>query len=111
MDLTGQSRGGDDHLYGGTGDDRLWGDGRLAGGARGGADVFHFAGSFGDDLIRDYQDGRDQIMFSGYSRADLDVDVDVPRGNTVISVIGGDSVTVFGFTGALNFGSDIVFGP
>ena len=57
MPLTcdGTSRGGNDHLYSGTGDDRLYGDGRRAPGARGGADVFHFAGSFGADQILDYR--------------------------------------------------------
>ena len=106
---TGTSRGGNDHLYGGTGDDRLYGDFASGGSGPGGADVFHFAGSFGADKILDYEDGRDQIMFKDYIRIDLDVDV--VGGNTVISAIGGDSVTVLGFTGKLAFGTDIVFGP
>ena len=82
---------------------------RLVAPALGGADVFHFAGSFGADKILDYEDGRDQIMFKDYIRIDLDVDV--VGGNTVITAIGGDSVTVLGFTGNLAFGTDIVFGP
>ena len=69
----------------------------------------HFAVGFGDDQILDYRDGQDQIMFKDYLRIDLDVDV--VGGNTVISTVGGDSVTVLGFTGNLAFGTDIVFGP
>ena len=86
---TGTSRGGDDHLYGGTGDDRLYGDFASGGSGLGNADVFHFAGSFGADKILDYEDGRDQIMFKDYIRIDLDVDV--VGGNTVITAIGGNS--------------------
>ena len=108
VDLNGSSRGGNDNLYSGTGDDRLWGDGRLLQNARGGEDVFHFAGSFGVDQIQDYRDGEDQIMFKGYLRIDLRVDVVGP--NSVIRTVGGDSVTVLGFTD-LAFGTDIVFGP
>ena len=100
VDLTGSSRGGNDQLYSGTGDDRLWGDGRLGPKARGGDDVFHFAGSFGADKILDYRDGEDKIAFKDYLRVDLDVDV--VGGNTVISTVGGDSVTVLGFTGTLD---------
>jgi Ca2+-binding RTX toxin-like protein len=108
-DLIGSSRGGDDRLYSGAGDDRLWGDGRLAGNARGGNDTFNFAGSFGNDKILDYRDGEDQISFNNYLRAD--VTVEVSGSNTVISAIGGDTVTLVGFTGSLSFGTDIVFGP
>jgi Ca2+-binding RTX toxin-like protein len=106
-DLLGRSRGGNDDLYSGTGDDRLWGDGRLGPDARGGNDVFHFAGSFGNDTILDYQDGKDRLMFEGYLRIDLDIEVVGP--NTVIRAIGGDTVEILGFAGTLSFGTDIVF--
>lgn len=108
-DLTGSSRGGNDQLYSGAGDDRLWGDGRLSNNASGGSDLFNFSGSFGNDKILDYRDGEDQIRFNNYLRAD--VTVDVSGGNTAISVIGGDTVTLVGFAGNLSFGTDIVFGP
>jgi serralysin len=108
VNLVGSSRGGNDHLYSGTGNDRLWGDGNLGANARGGADVFHFAGSFGVDQIQDYRDGQDQIMFRDYLRIDVRVEEVGP--NSVIRTVGGDSVTVLGFTD-LAFGTDIVFGP
>ena len=33
---------------------------------------FHLAGSFGDDVILDFRDGEDQIMFKDSSVGDLD---------------------------------------
>tara|TARA_B100002003_G_scaffold212779_1_gene210101 strand:- start:733 stop:1479 length:747 start_codon:yes stop_codon:yes gene_type:complete len=64
---------GRDALNGGHGDDRLnggRGDDALRGGQ--GEDVFVFWKGGGDDVIRDFQDGRDQIRIA--SRGTLDFD-------------------------------------
>ncbi len=65
---------GDDQLFGNRGADRLTGgagDDRLAGG--GGADVFVFDGSFGNDVIMDFQIHRDTLDFGGVDPADVSV--------------------------------------
>ena len=106
-ELRGSSRGGNDNLYSGAGDDRLWGDGRLLDSAVGGRDLFHFGGSFGDDRILDFRHGEDRIVFTGLLAGDLDIDR--IGGNTVISTVAGDSVSILDYTGPLAFGSDILF--
>lgn len=107
-ELRGSSRGGNDNLYSGGGDDRLWGDGRLLDSATGGKDSFHFSGSFGDDVILDFRRGEDRLIFKDLIAGDLDIDR--VNGNTVISTVAGDSVTILYQTGVLSYGSDIVFG-
>lgn len=106
-ELRGSSRGGNDNLYSGGGNDRLWGDGRLLDSAVGGKDSFHFGGSFGDDLILDFRRGEDRLVFDNLIAGDLDIDR--VNGNTVISTIAGDSVSILGYTGPLAYGSDIIF--
>lgn len=106
-ELRGSSRGGSDHLYSGGGNDRLWGDGRLFDSATGGKDTFHFSASFGDDVILDFRHGEDRLVFNDLIAGDLDIDR--VNGNTVISSIAGDSVTILGYTGILSYGSDIIF--
>lgn len=106
-ELRGSCRGGDDQLFSGGGNDRLWGDGKLLDSATGGEDSFNFAGSFGDDRILDFRRGEDHLVFRDLLRGDLDIER--VGGNTVISTIAGDSVTILGYTGPLAFGSDIIF--
>ena len=107
------AHGGNDRLLGGAGDDQLWGDGELLESAQGGKDRFVFAGSFGDDSILDFRttDG-DQIIFQGLTRSEVTqtiVTVTDPNDSLQITTLGGESVTLVGFTGPLNPGVDIVF--
>jgi Ca2+-binding RTX toxin-like protein len=106
-ELRGSSRGGNDQLYSGGGNDRIWGDGRLFDSAQGGKDSLHFSGSFGDDVVLDFRHGEDRLIFNDLIAGDLDIDR--VNGNTVISSITGDSVTILGYTGTLSYGSDIIF--
>lgn len=61
-----------DNLNGGNGSDRLdggAGNDRLAGGQ--GADTFVFTGQFGNDMIRDFEDGTDHIRFASAGGLDF----------------------------------------
>ncbi len=103
---------GDDDLSGGSGRDLLIGgagDDTLSGG--GDADTFQFAGSFGNDVIRDFQQD-DVVAIGGIegieSIFDLDVErIDVPFGNgasrtdTIIE-FGDSRITLEGFDAALS---------
>ena len=107
------AQGGDDRLLGGAGDDELWGDGELRDSAVGGKDRFVFAGSFGDDSIRDFrtEDG-DQIVLQGLTQSEVQltiVTVTDPNDSTLITTLGDQSITLVGFTGPLTPGVDIVF--
>lgn len=70
---------GDDALFGGAGGDTLIGgagDDALAGGA--GADVFVFNDGFGDDVVADFQGGKDVIaLVSGLNGSDITTAADV----------------------------------
>jgi RTX calcium-binding nonapeptide repeat (4 copies) len=107
VNLSGSARGGDDQVYGGRGDDRLWGDGKLSGGAQGGNDVFNFVGTFDDDAVLDFRQGEDQLAFTGL--LPIDVTIAVSGNNSILSTVGGDSVTVVDFTGPFTVGTDIIF--
>ncbi|WP_192931259.1 calcium-binding protein [Gemmobacter serpentinus] len=119
---------GDDRLYGGNGNDVLYGDGgadRLLGGKgndtiwagtgndtlKGGAgrDVFLFGGSFGRDVIGDFQDGTDRIALLGArSMADVNI-VSLGNGRSRIEVDGGGSILIN--VGQAKLGkADFVFG-
>ncbi|MEM9811362.1 MAG: M10 family metallopeptidase C-terminal domain-containing protein, partial [Pseudomonadota bacterium] len=93
-------RGGDDLLFGGTGDDRISGgsgddrihgrqdDDILTGG--GGADIFVFETSDGDDRITDFEDGLDLLRFRDVSGFD-DVEI-IDRGTDTEIRAGGTTV-------------------
>ncbi|MFY0312398.1 peroxidase family protein [Leisingera sp. D0M16] len=97
---TVEGGGGDDALIGNAGMDRLHGGGGndfLLGG--GDADVFVFETGWGQDRIKDYTDGTDQLEFSGivgvtmFSDLTIEQDTVIPA-NTLIHLGGGDVVTV-----------------
>ena len=65
--MSGNARGGDDTLHGGAGDDHLFGDAALmADNAVGGADRFVFAPGDGADTIHDFVPGQDVIDLTAY---------------------------------------------
>ena len=70
------AQGGNDRLHSGGGDDEIWGDGELFDDAAGGADKFHFNGSFGDDSIYDFrQEDGDQLVFKGLTQDDISISI------------------------------------
>jgi serralysin len=107
VNLLESAQGGDDQVYGGGGDDRLWGDGNLFDDAQGGNDVFNFAGVFDDDVVFDFRQGEDQLAF--LDLRPIDVTISVSGGDSILSTVGGDSVTVVGYAGPFTVGADIVF--
>jgi Ca2+-binding RTX toxin-like protein len=107
IELRGNAVGGNDQLYGGSGNDQLWGDGDIVGDAVGGRDRFFFSDSFGDDTINDFRQGEDRLVFIGYQPDELQITV--VGSDTVLTTLGDDSVTLTDFTGALTYGTDVIF--
>ncbi|MXQ07681.1 hypothetical protein GQ651_07465 [Alphaproteobacteria bacterium GH1-50] len=73
-DIVGDSRtldgvtGGDDTIIGGEGNDFMWGDAyELINEATGGADVFVFEDGSNDDVIFDFEVGKDILDLTGWS--------------------------------------------
>ncbi len=90
-----------DTLTGGAGDDTitgLAGDDTLTGGD--GDDTFVFAAGHGSDTITDFTDGEDTIDLSAFTSITAFSDLTVAQnGNdTVITVPGGGTITLQGFT-------------
>ena len=76
--------------------------------AVGGKDKFSFDGNFGDDTIWDFrQEDGDQIIFKGLTQSEVGITQDA--GNTVLTTLGDQTVTLVGFTGSLTVGTDILF--
>jgi len=107
---------GTDTLYGGEGDDILIG-GNGADEYKGGngADTFLFnAGTFGADLIKDWQDGVDHIEFAGIAGVDDFSDLTIGNdglGNALITLPDGSTITLRGIAEGTLDASDFVFGP
>jgi serralysin len=103
---------GIDYINGGNGNDRLvgsHGDDRLTGGA--GADRFVFSnGAKTWDVVRDFQDGIDKIVFAG-SAADAMSDIAIlGQGTESIRLTVGDDVIVVKSTVNIWIGAaDIIF--
>jgi Ca2+-binding RTX toxin-like protein len=87
---------GADVLNGNTGADRLiggGGDDRMTGGA--GADVFVFAGTYGDDRISDFQNGIDRLDLTGaYRITDAGRDTLILQGDHSIRLVGIDHLLI-----------------
>lgn len=63
--MHGNAQGGDDRLESGTGADHMWGDAALmADNAQGGYDTFVFAADSGQDVIYDFEQGKDHVDLS-----------------------------------------------
>lgn len=93
--------GGNDRLNGGKGHDTLdggQGNDTLIGGA--GRDVFVFTDGFGNDVVKDFQSGTDQIDLSGLSSLNSLADVldraITFRGDTVIQIDQDTSILLEG---------------
>jgi hypothetical protein len=77
----------------------------------GGADIFNFTPFFGQATITDFASGTDQIQLATSEFADfayVQAHSSVVGGNTVISGSNGDSITLQGYTAALQ-SSDFLF--
>ncbi len=100
---------GDDTLVGGGGDDRMTGGAgadRLTGG--GGADRFVFLGGDDDDVITDFERGRDLIDLSLQGIGFADLTLATIGGDTRISFVGG-TITLDQIRGDLLDASDFSF--
>lgn len=93
---------GDDYLAGGAGNDVLTGDGA---GFAAREDTFYYDSNFGDDIITDFDLGRDVLEIKGginatsvADPADLAPLVTEIHGNAVIAFSNGDSITLQGIT-------------
>ncbi|MEE8370502.1 MAG: hypothetical protein V3R73_00045, partial [Sphingomonadales bacterium] len=93
--------GGDDTLTGGLGDDTLTGGG--------GADVFVFNGTFGDDTIKDFEDGVDLLDFSSSGLSFGDLAVSASGSDTLIEDGLGNSITLVGINPADITADDFIF--
>lgn len=104
---------GDDRLRGNNGDDVIdggLGEDVLIGG--GGADVFVFAEGYGEDKIRNFQDGVDKIDLSGFGFTSFDEIEHMihTRGfRTEIELGNGDELSLTGFTVVHLDSSDFIF--
>ena len=101
-----------DTLTGGAGDDTitgLAGDDTLTGGD--GADKFVFASGHGNDTITDFTDGEDTIDLSAFTSITGFGDLTVTQngGNTVITIPGGGTITLQGFTSTDLDATDFTF--
>ena len=102
---------GDDRLFGGSGDDYIYGgagDDTMSGGT--GDDIFVFLENSGADTITDWNDG-DEIDFEDHSGVNAfgSVSQDVEGGNLVITLDGGGTITLTGWTEQLT-ADDFYFG-
>lgn len=91
-------------LTGGRGDDVLTGSG--------GADTFVFARQSGDDTITDFQNGKDHIDLTGYSGIDDFGDIasiKTVQGDAVITLSGGDTITLEDIKAATITANDFLF--
>ncbi|SFI95957.1 calcium-binding protein [Albimonas pacifica] len=103
---------GGDALNGGHGDDRLnggLGDDKLRGGQ--GEDVFVFWRGAGDDVIRDFQNGRDQIRISSRGTLDFDdLEIRSVGDHAEVTIDGGATITLRHVSPAELTEADFLFG-
>lgn len=87
--------GGRDRLFGGEGDDVLAGGSqtdKLMGG--GGADTFHFLFGADRDVVRDFQDGTDTLLFDGFGPLSAVMDAAREQNGHTIFDFGDDVLVV-----------------
>jgi len=96
---------GADTLTGGAGNDQLFG-----GGVDNGVDIFIFADGSGIDVIRDWEDGFDQMDFSAHSGVTGlgDLTVDQSSGVSTVISFGAESITLRDFIGVITV-DDFIF--
>jgi len=96
---------GADTLTGGAGNDQLFG-----GGTDNSADIFIFADGSGIDVIRDWEDGFDQMDFSAHSGVTGlgDLTVDQSSGVSTVISFGAESITLRDFIGVITL-DDFIF--
>ena len=96
---------GADTLTGGAGNDQLFG-----GGTDNSADIFIFADGSGIDVIRDWEDGFDQMDFSTHSGVTGlgDLTVDQSSGVSTVISFGAESITLRDFIGVITV-DDFIF--
>ena len=108
--MSGRTRGGDDALVSGAGTDHMWGDAaQMLDRARGGEDTFVFAGQFGNDRIFDFRPDEGDRLSIDVADPDAEgaeVTLAVSGSDLVVTVaegtISSGTITLVGFTGALN---------
>lgn len=121
--LYGGPDGGDDRMYGGNGDDRIFGgkgddtisgdagDDTLSGGPD--DDTFVFAPGDGDDIIKDFGNGNDNIDLSAFEGIDSfdDLSVEQQEDRVVIDLSGHGSgnIVLSDFNIANLDASDFIF--
>jgi len=113
------SRGGNDRLISGRGNDHMWGD--FGGKAPkfpsikgvGGADIFEFSGIIGQDVIYDFQDGRDKIELKGFSSitkfSDIAGRMAASDEGAIIKIDGSNTITLVGLPPSALNASDFIF--
>ncbi len=113
------SRGGNDRLISGRGNDHMWGD--FGGKAPkfpsikgvGGADIFEFSGIIGQDVIYDFQDGKDKIELKGFSSitkfSDIAGRISASDERAIIKIDASNTITLVGLPPSALNASDFIF--
>lgn len=114
FEMAGAARGGDDILISGTGDDDMWGDAYfMDAGALGGSDTFVFAGGNGNDIVYDFEQGKDLIDLSAFGATifaalDSNNNGSLDDGDDYVSYDGQDTVIDLGAASGGTAGEDTV---
>lgn len=102
--------GGNDTLVSGTGDDRMWGDFRewIAGTLRFGSDIFRFGRNNGNDIIFDFQTGKDKIDLVEKGIASIaQLNMSFSGGGVLLDFADDGQITVIGVSQLVE--SDFIF--
>ncbi len=91
--------GGNDTMVSGTGDDRMWGDFRewAADAPRFGSDIFRFGLNNGNDIIFDFQTGKDKIDLAEKGIVGVaQLNMSLANGGVVLDFADGGEIIVLG---------------